>query len=317
MTQPIVELRHVTFTYPGAAAPALEDVSLRVEPGERLGILGPNGGGKSTLLKLVLGLLSSDDPRAASPNGSAKGTVTVCGMTAAAARRAGVVGYVPQRADAELSMPLSVREVVMLGAAWRCAPWRRVDVATRERVDRMIRLVGASEFAERPIGKLSGGQLQRAMIARALAAQVKILALDEPLVGIDAVGQKAFAELLARVHGELGLTILIVSHDLRAIIAGSDRVACLARRLHSHTSPQGLTPQVLAELFSHDVAGLMAAGGALEGMHVHAHGAGEACLEGSSKHQGSKQQVGSAEAGHRGDGCGHHHGPGESCGGHT
>lgn len=296
MNQPAVELQNVSFTYPGAAVPALDSVSLRVETGERLGILGPNGGGKSTLLKLVLGLLTSDGG----------GTVSVCGMSPAAARRAGVVGYVPQRSDVELSLPLSVREVVMLGAAWRCPPWRRVDSETRGRVDRMIGLVGASEFADRPIGKLSGGQLQRAMIARALAAQVKILALDEPLVGIDAVGQKTFADLLTRVHAELGVTILIVSHDLRAIIAGSDRVACLARRLHSHVSPQGLTPRVLAELFSHDIAGLMGTGGALEGMHVHAHGAGELCAEENSKQQ----------AAHRGTDVGHRHAPGDSCGGH-
>jgi zinc transport system ATP-binding protein len=143
----------------------------------------------------------------------------------------------------------------------------------------MIDIVGVGPFADRPIGRLSGGQLQRTLIARALAARVRILALDEPTVGIDAAGQATFAALLNRVHKELGLTILVVTHDLRAIVAGSDRVACLARRLHSHTSPQGLTPQILAELFTHDVAGLAGAGGVLAGMHVHAHGAGEPCTD--------------------------------------
>jgi zinc transport system ATP-binding protein len=143
--------------------------------------------------------------------------------------------------------------------------------------------VGLGDLAERPIGALSGGQLQRALIARALACTPKLLVLDEPTVGIDAAGQAQFAELLTTVHQQLGLTLLIVSHDLRAIAAGCDRVACLSCRLHSHTSPQGLTPAVLAELFSHDVAGLAGigavggAGAGLAGMHIHAHGPDEPC----------------------------------------
>ena len=131
--------------------------------------------------------------------------------------------------------------------------------------------MGAAGYADRPIGKLSGGQVQRVLIARALAANPRVLALDEPTVGIDAVGQQKFAELLGTVHREIGLTIVIVSHDLRAIVAGCDRVACLARKLHSHVSPQGLTPQILAELFSHDLAGLR---GVIGDVHVHAHASG-------------------------------------------
>lgn len=273
MNQPAVEFDSVSFTYPGAASPALEKVTLRVAQGERLGILGPNGGGKSTLLKLMLGLMSGGS-----------GTIRVCGMSAAEARGRGVVGYVPQKMDVEMGMPLSVREVVTLGAAWRVPAWKGVPSAVKARVEKMIEVVGATKFADRPIGKLSGGQVQRAMIARALAAEAKVLALDEPTVGIDPSGQRMFGELLATIHKELGVTILVVSHDLRAIVAGSDRIACLARRLHSHTSPQGLTPQILAEVFSHDIAGLSGLGGALSGMHVHAHGAGEPCDDPSHAH---------------------------------
>lgn len=260
---PAVAYDRVSFTYPGASAPALVDVSLTVAPGERLGILGPNGGGKSTLLKLTLGLLSGNS-----------GTIRVFGMTPGEARKRGVIGYVPQRAHIERSFPISARQVVESGAGWRAGPLRPLPLDVVMRVERMIALVGAESFASRPIGKLSGGQLQRILIARALAANAQILALDEPLVGIDAAGQQLFAELLARVHAELGLTIITISHDIRAIAAGSDRVACLSRRLHSHTSPHGLTPQVLAELFAHDLVGL---GGPLGGMHIHAHGPGEAC----------------------------------------
>lgn len=262
---PAVECTGVSFAYPGHEGSVLDNISLRVNQGERLGILGPNGGGKSTLLKLCLGLLRGHT-----------GTIRVLGMPPDQARRAGVIGYVPQRLEAELGMPMSARELVTLGAAWRCRPWQRITAATRQRVAHMIELVGATDFADRPAGKLSGGQLQRVMIARALAAQARILVLDEPMVGIDAVGQRVFADLLARVHAEMAVTMIVVSHDLRAIVAGSDRVACLARRLHAHAAPQGLTPQVLAELFSHEVAG---APGTLTGMHVHAHSAAECCTE--------------------------------------
>lgn len=253
-----VEYRSITYRYPGAAAVALDNVTLRVERGERLGILGPNGAGKSTLLKLTLGLLPLQT-----------GSLTIFGRTPEQARRDGVIGYLPQRAECELRFPLSVRQVVGMGAAWRTPAWRGVPKQKRELIDHCLHLVAAGDLAERPIGRLSGGQLQRVLIARALAAHPKILVLDEPTVGIDAPGQRRFAEMLERVHRELGLTILIVSHNLRAIAAGCDRVACLARRLHSHVAPQGLTPEVLGQLFSHDVEGLFGE------MHVHAHAAGD------------------------------------------
>ncbi len=252
--EPAIDVEGLHFAYPGASAPSLEGITLRVPHGERLGILGPNGGGKSTLLKLTLGLLR---PSA--------GSVRVCGLHPVEARRRQLIGYVPQRSDADLQFPLSVRQVVLMGAGWRRAPWRSPSEDVLERVDKMIELVGASSYAARPIGKLSGGQFQRALIARALAADPKILALDEPTVGIDAAGQQEFATLLERVHAASGATILIVSHDLRAIAAGCDRVACLRRTLHAHTSPEGLTPAVLAEVFSHDVAGIFG------DVHVDAH----------------------------------------------
>jgi len=260
-----VEFENVTYRYPGTEASVLEGVSLRVAEGERLGVLGPNGGGKSTLLKLAMGLLEVQS-----------GVIRVEGESPSAARRRGVVGYVPQKPDAEMSAPISVREMVVLGASWRVKGLARVSGEVRAYCDRMLELTGAGSYADRAVGKLSGGQFQRAMIARALACRPRILVLDEPTVGIDAAGQSVFAELLARVHGELGLTMLVVSHDLRAIAAGSDRVACLARRLHLHGSPSGLTPAVLAELFSHDIAGIIGTGA----VHVHAHAASECAAHG-------------------------------------
>jgi zinc transport system ATP-binding protein len=270
LTASAVKLESVSYTYPGAAGPAIESVNLDVPEGTRLGILGPNGGGKSTLLKIALGLLRPTLGRA-----------TIFGQDPAEARRAGLIGYVPQKVEALLGVPMSVRQVVTLGASWRLPAWHPFPKEVRATVEDMLRLTGSLAFADKPIGALSGGQMQRAMIARALAARPKILALDEPLVGIDAAGQQQFGDLLQTIHRSLGVTILIISHDLRAIAAGSDRVACLARRLHSHVSPEGLTPQVLAELFSHDLVGIKGLTGPV---HVHAHPAGECCEHDHGSH---------------------------------
>jgi len=103
---------------------------------------------------------------------------------------------------------------------------------------------------------LSGGQQQRVFIARALAVEPEILILDEPTAAIDEAGQDTFAQLMQRIHDERGVTILLVSHDLRAIAAGCDQVACLNRRLHFHDAPSGLTREVLAEVFEHNLSGL-------------------------------------------------------------
>ncbi|GMV26014.1 MAG: hypothetical protein AMXMBFR58_20450 [Phycisphaerae bacterium] len=266
-----VEYRDVTFAYPSAAGngqpvPAVQGVTFDVRRGECLGILGPNGGGKSTLVKLTLGLLRG-----------ARGSIRVFGQPPDAARRDGLVGYVPQRMGAELAFPVSVRQVVSMAAAGGLPPWKSLPAAGIDLVNRMLGLVGMSEFADRPIGKLSGGQIQRVMIARALAASPRLLMLDEPTVGIDVAGLQRFSELLLRVRRELGVTVMIVSHDIRAIAGSCDRVACLSRTLHFHDAPQGLTPAVLAEVFRHDVSGIFG------DVHVEAHTAA-GCTDPSHHH---------------------------------
>lgn len=261
---PAVEFAGVTFAYPGSD-PALRDVSLRVERGEVLGILGPNGGGKSTLLKLLLGLLTPDS-----------GTIRVMGKSPQAARRDGIVGYVPQHSGVNREFPISVRQAIELSARIR-----RQKSNTTELVARTLDLVGMTDKAEAPIGQLSGGQFQRVQIARALAVEPSVLLLDEPTVGIDVAGQQRFAELVERVNREMGVTVLLVSHDVRAIASGArkcDRVACLSRSVHFHAAPDGLTPQVLADVFRHDIEGVFG------GVHVEAHRAEDCPLDDPSDH---------------------------------
>ncbi len=258
-----VEFRDVTFGYARGEGAAVQGITLDVPVGQRLGVLGPNGGGKSTLLKLTLGLLRGYT-----------GSIRVFGVTPEEARRRRWIGYVPQRNEAVLEFPISVRQAAAMSAGLSVSAWKSAGKATRAAVDEALSLVGMSDMAERPIGALSGGQLQRAMIARAIACRPRMLLLDEPTVGIDVTGQQKFGELLRSLHDSLGLTIIVVSHDIRTIAAGSDRVACLSRTLHSHVAPEGLTPAVLAEVFRHDVAAIF--GGDI---HVHAHPAANCPIE--------------------------------------
>mgnify|MGYP006423593909 CR=1 FL=1 len=253
-----VEIDAVCYTYPGAESAAVDGVSLTVERGQRLGILGPNGGGKSTLIKLILGLLEPTH-----------GHLRVLGARPEAARLAGRIGYLPQRVEADLDWPLSVRQVVGLGITCRRAPWRGLSADERAGVEESLELVGMAAQASRPIGSLSGGQLQRVMIARAVAPRPELLVLDEPTLGVDVGGQRMFAEMIETLRARLGLTVVLVTHELRAVAGIADRVACLSRTLHFHDAPEGLTPAVLAQVFAHDVAGVFGE------VHVEAHTAEE------------------------------------------
>jgi zinc transport system ATP-binding protein len=192
---PVVELRDVAFSYAGGP-PVLQGVNLTVQPGEFVGIAGPNGGGKTTLVRLVVGL---ERP--------ASGTVH-------AAER---IGYLPQRARTGLDAPITVEELVSAGRVATRGIFARPNGADRAAIGEAIARVGLTEQRDRPISRLSGGQEQRAFIAKALAGDPELLVLDEPTTGVDADAQEALAELLAQLRRDTGLTILYVSHEFGAI----------------------------------------------------------------------------------------------------
>lgn len=237
-----VDLRHVSFSYDGQ--PVLQDVSLVVNPGDFLGIVGPNGSGKTTLLRIILGL---------QPPGA--GEVRLFGQPLAAFRQWDRVGYVPQKAAAfNGSFPATVREVVLTGRVARRGLFRRLNREDRELARGALELVGMADYAERPIGALSGGQQQRVFIARALASQPDLLILDEPTVGVDAAAQEQFYALLRRLRRDLGLTILLVSHDIGVVTAEVSHLACLNRRLFYHGPASQFDLGRLPDLYGHPVA---------------------------------------------------------------
>ncbi|MFG0257194.1 MAG: metal ABC transporter ATP-binding protein [Phycisphaerales bacterium JB043] len=256
-TRPDIHCQGVCFVYPNGTS-VLEGVSFDVARGERLGVLGPNGGGKSTLINLILGELQPTS-----------GEITVLGHSPSGARSRGLIGAVPQHARATPSVPLNPSQLVTFAASFKRSSWKPLDPDIRSRVLDTLELVGLSEARELSIDALSHGQHQRLRIAQALVREPRILILDEPDVGIDASGQQQFGELLDRLHRERELTIIIVSHNIRAIASTCDRVLCIARNAHLHSSPEGLTPAVLAEVFQHDMA--HALGHSDGDVHVDAH----------------------------------------------
>ena len=238
----------VSFRYPDGAE-ALSDINLHVQQGSTLAIVGPNGAGKTTLLKILLGILQGH-----------AGKVLVAGLEPhAARRRGGVVSWVPQRARMIWDFPITVAGVVRMGLVGKTGMFRRHAKADLAYVDELMRLLNIAAIAGRPIGQVSGGQQQRAIIARALAPRPAVLMLDEPTVGVDQAGQEAFSELMAQIKRAYGVTLVIVSHDLRTVIPQCERVACLNRTLHFHDVPSRLTPELLADVFQCKLTGLFPA----------------------------------------------------------
>jgi zinc transport system ATP-binding protein len=209
---PAVELDCVSFAY-GAGPTVLRAVGLRIEPGEFVGVAGPNGGGKTTLIRLALGL---ERP--------VSGRALLFGEPAHAFSRRHTLGYLAQRSRLGTDAPATVREVVAAGrlaAGGLLGPLRGRDRAI---IDEAIARVGLTERAGSPLRTLSGGQQQRAFIAKALAAEPSLLVLDEPTAGVDVAAQEALAALLSRLHEELGTTILYVSHEFGAVERYVDRL---------------------------------------------------------------------------------------------
>jgi zinc transport system ATP-binding protein len=223
-----VDLRRVRFGYePGRAV--LEDVDLRVETGEFVAIAGPNGGGKTTLLRIVLGL---ERPTA--------GEALLFGEPADRLSRRARIAYLPQRARLGVSAPATVREVVAAGrvaGGGLLGPLRRRDRAV---VAASIARVGLSDRADEPLRTLSGGQQQRAFVAKALAAEPALLVLDEPTTGVDPEAQEALGALLERLHAELAMTTLYVSHEFGAVERFVERLVLVRGGIVFDGSPDEL-----------------------------------------------------------------------------
>ncbi|MER6626111.1 metal ABC transporter ATP-binding protein [Streptomyces sp. NPDC000931] len=217
---------------------ALDDVDLSVEPGRVCGLLGMNGSGKSTLFKTVLGLVPVD-----------RGRVRLLGMGSGAARRKGLVGYVPQSEQVDWAFPVRVRDVVMMGRYGHMGRRRRPRPADREAVDHALARTDLTDLADRQIGALSGGQRKRAFVARAIAQEADVLLLDEPFAGVDRRSEATITDLLLQLR-QTGHTLLVSTHDLAQVPVLCDEAVLLQQRVIAHGPPEEvLRPDVLLEAF--------------------------------------------------------------------
>lgn len=236
----VIELENVTFRYGGSAA-VLEDVSFRIAEGDFACVVGPNGGGKSTLLKLILGLLRPD-----------AGTVRVFGQEPALARTR--IGYLAQRDRLDPQFPVTVFDVVMMGRLGRGRLVGRYRKLDRDVAAQSLQDVGMYEYRRRSFSSLSGGQCQRVLIARALACQPKLLLLDEPTAHLDPGVQDDFYRLLHDMHERL--TLVTVSHDVGFVSKYVNTVLCVSRRVVAHATSQ-ITGEVISEIYKRDVHMIM------------------------------------------------------------
>ncbi len=236
MTSPaLIEAQDVSFRYDGDLI--LEGVSLRVEEGDFIGLIGPNGGGKTTLLKILLGLLVPQH-----------GRVRVMGRTPREV--SSQIGYVPQQIHFDKEFPISVLEVVLLGCLGRSPYFGGYRPRERETAEQALREVDLLPFRHRRFGTLSGGQRQRVLIARALAGRPRLLVMDEPTANVDSLSQQQIYDLLHQINEKC--TIILVSHDLGVVSAHVTRVACLNRRMVIHPTT-AITDSMIQDIYQSHV----------------------------------------------------------------
>ncbi len=227
----VVRIEHLWFSY--GSEPVLEDIHLALHHLDFLSIIGPNGGGKTTLLKLLLGLLKPT-----------KGKIQILDLTPEQSRRQ--LGYVPQKTTIDARFPITVGDVTLMGRLGRIRPGRKYRSEDRELAAAALHKVKMYDLRDRQIGKLSGGQQQRALIARALVTNPRLLLLDEPTTSVDSQIKRDIYELLAELNEHM--TIVMVSHDIGVVSSYTKTIACLNRKLVYHDE-KGITPEMLAETY--------------------------------------------------------------------
>jgi len=230
-----VDIRDLWFSYD--SAPVLQGINLSISAGQKVCMVGPNGGGKTTLVKLILGLLRPT-----------RGRVSVFGGSPSSQRK--YIGYAPQHAAFDPKFPVNVMDVVLMGCigqTGRLGPYRRRDrIAAGQALD----AVGLGTLPKRAFSDLSGGQRQRVLIARAVVSNPQLLLLDEPTANLDIGVEAEFHELLEQLSEKL--TLVIVSHDVGFVSQLADKVVCVHGSVAVHPTAE-LTGELMNDLYGHDV----------------------------------------------------------------
>lgn len=244
MGDSIIRLENIHFSYKNRKV--LEGVNLNIKRGSFVGLVGPNGGGKSTLINIILGLLKPD-----------QGSVYLLDEPIERFKRWNRIGYVSQKANTfNKGFPATVFEVVSMGLTAKVGYLKFFRKKHKEKVLHAIEQVGMEQYVDQNIGDLSGGQQQRVFIARALVSDPDLLLLDEPTVGIDFKNVDRFYELLNKLNIEQNITMLLVTHDTGAMTQYATDVACLNKTLHFHGNSaeyDALSVEDLSEIYGHPV----------------------------------------------------------------
>jgi len=237
MTKPaVISFEEVTFGY-NPAQPVIEDASFTIHEKETLCVVGPNGGGKSTLLKLALGLLQPQ-----------KGTIRICGERPQEGRA--LIGYMPQHLAFDALFPARALDIVLMGRLRSVRRGGLYKKADKARAMECLEAVRLTHKASSPLAELSGGERQRVLLARALAADPQILLLDEPTSSVDVAAEEQFFEILD--HLRKTMTIIMVSHDVAYVAGIVRRVLCVNKHVHSH-STERLDDTALHDLYGHEI----------------------------------------------------------------
>ncbi|HOD17025.1 MAG TPA: metal ABC transporter ATP-binding protein [Candidatus Cloacimonadota bacterium] len=231
----MIEFQKVNYTVHGKSI--LENIDLTIEPNEFVAVIGPNGAGKSTLVKILLNLITDYS-----------GIVLIEEQKNTDWLRHNRIGYLPQKEDFDVNFPASALELVLMGLAAERGLGKRFHKQDYLAAEKALDQVGAMHLKKETIGNLSGGELQRVLLARALVTGSKYLILDEPEAGIDKPGTVSFFDLLADLHKQ-GKTIITISHDLNMLTKYCTFLVCLNRTLHCHTATELLTAEHIHKTF--------------------------------------------------------------------
>jgi len=245
VTEQVITLKNVNFSY--GEKQILKNVNLTIPRGSFLGLVGPNGGGKTTLIKVMLGMLTPDS-----------GLMTILNEPIQTFKQWNKIGFVSQTANRfNRGFPATVFEVVAMGLTTKLGYFRFLRKKHKEKIMQTLELVNMAQYANRKIGHLSGGQQQRVFIARALVSDPEIIILDEPTVGIDYQNVDKFYKLLHRLNSEQNITLLLVTHDTGVMTKYATDVACINQTLHFHGKSEeytALSEKDLSKIYGHPVS---------------------------------------------------------------
>ncbi|WP_085991431.1 metal ABC transporter ATP-binding protein [Oceanobacillus senegalensis] len=244
MTEAIVSMKNISYAYEQKTV--LDHIDFEIPQGAFMGLVGPNGGGKTTLIKLLLGLMKPDD-----------GSILLFNQPIEKFKERNKIGFVSQKANSfNRGFPATVFEVVSTGLTAKVGYFKFFNKKHKTKVLEALKQVDMLDYAYENIGNLSGGQQQRVFIARALVNDPELLILDEPTVGVDSRNVRRFYDLLHHLHENKNITLMLVTHDTGAMTEHATDIVCLNKTLHFHGKPEeysSLTEGVLSDLYGHPI----------------------------------------------------------------